>query len=85
MEDVLKSWYALNLLGAGGNQMLQSKFYVDGSGNVTHVAYAYQGADTSVARWRICKLVYDGSGNLTNKLWSRPNQVADNYASLAYT
>jgi YD repeat-containing protein len=38
----------------------------DGSDNLIYVGWAWPGTLKSVAEWRIIKLTYDGSGNLTD-------------------
>jgi len=57
-------------------------------GNPEYIGEAYPGYATSVARWRIKKLTYDGS-NVTQIDWADGNDDFDNVwddrASLSYS
>jgi YD repeat-containing protein len=70
----------------------------DSSGNPTYIGMAKPGTADSAAGWKIIKLLYDGSGNVTSKHYPKktdpwgnsvqtnePCFVWDNRASYTYT
>jgi len=62
--------------------------YVSGA-NPIYIGTAYPGNATSVAKWQIKKLTYDGNNNPTTILaasgTTEYNQIWDNRASLSYS
>src|SRR4051812_10907076 len=68
---------------------LTRRFDYDGANNLVYYGEAANGAATSVNVWRVRKLSYDGSNNVTAIQWSGGtdgfNQVWDDRASLSYS
>lgn len=61
----------------------------DGSGNAIYVGEAPPGTATSVAKWRIKNITYDGSGNVLSVMWADGTsifgKVWDNRAGYSYS
>jgi hypothetical protein len=74
-----------NRLNEDNTEVLITECIYDGSGNPTYYGIAPQGSLTSESKWRVEKLIYDGSGNYLRSRYTTPNQIFDNYASLTYT
>lgn len=47
-----------------------TKLAFDASGNLQYVGNAIAGSATSASLWKIQKLTYDASGNLTDRQWA---------------
>lgn len=65
-------------------------FDYDGNGNVIYQGWAVpKNATKSEADWRICKMTYNGSNQITDIQWADGNEEFDNVwndrASLSYT
>jgi hypothetical protein len=75
----------LRVFGITGEPVVVDLISYDASGNPEYIGAALQGASASQAKWRIKKLTWDGSGNYTGSTFSKPNQVWDDRASLAYS
>jgi len=61
----------------------------DGSGNLEYQGKAMIGSAKGSALWQIKKMIYDGSGNLTDVQWADGNDafdnIWDNRAGLSYS
>ncbi len=75
----------LRAFGITGEPIVIDIMSVDASGNPEYLGCALQGAATNETKWRIKKFFWDGSGNYVKSLFSKPNQVWDDRASLAYS
>jgi hypothetical protein len=62
----------------------KTKYDLQGGSNYVYIGIAQRSAKTSEAAWLIRKLLYDGNGNVTDSLISKPGQVWDNRTGLDY-
>lgn len=75
----------LKAFSSTGEPLVIELAEMDSNGNPIYLGNALQGASESEAKWRIKKISWDVNGNYTGCLFSRPNQIWDNRATLTYT
>lgn len=71
--------------GVTGEPIVIDVIAYDANGNPEYIGVALQGASASDAKWRVKKLFWDAGSNYLKSLFSKPNQVWDNRASLTYS